>query len=40
MKAKEILIIAAILLAVAGIIWDARIGLAGLIVLAAANFVP
>ena len=40
MNAKSILVVVAILLFVAGIIWDVRIGLAGGIVLGAANFVP
>jgi len=40
MNAKHILVIVAILLAVAGIVWDARIGLAGVIILGAAQFVP
>jgi len=36
---KLILVILAILLAVCGIIWDARIGLAGLILLAASQLI-
>jgi hypothetical protein len=40
MNAKHILVIVAIGLAAAGIVWDTRIGLAGVIVLSAINFVP
>ena len=39
MNAKTILVVVAILLFVAGIIFDARIGLAGGIVLGASEFV-
>jgi len=40
MNTKQILVVVAMALAVAGMIWDARIGLAGLIILGAANLIP
>jgi len=40
MNPKTIMIVVAILLFVAGIIWDARIGMAGGIVLGAAQLAP